>query len=162
MVLGKRSIDSASLNVYYEDDHGTVTSNEEDDSVAQLETAGVTHFIRKAFKLVSSCNPKVGGWDAEGKLICIHDPEAFAKKEIPRMFRHSNFSSFVRQLHVYGFRKIRSDEVDGPSYFKHPYFQRGRVDLLSLLTRGVNSSDHVEAPVMLGILYGSCTIYGNI
>ena len=36
--------------------------------------------------------------------------------------------SFVRQLNLYGFHKIKSD--DGASHFKHKNFRRGRPDLL--------------------------------
>ena len=43
------------------------------------------------------------------------------------------FSSFQRQLNLYGFRKNLSAGVNG-SYF-HPFFQRGRTDLLKQIFR---------------------------
>lgn len=39
-------------------------------------------------------------------------------------FKHKNYSSFVRQLHMYGFKKRSMDDSKG-SEFRHPSFYRG-------------------------------------
>ncbi|XP_073193290.1 heat shock factor protein 2 isoform X4 [Lepidochelys kempii] len=56
-------------------------------------------------------------------------------------------ASFVRQLNMYGFRKvvhvdsgIVKLERDGPVEFQHPYFKQGRDDLLEHIKRKVSSS----------------------
>ncbi|KAM9261022.1 heat shock factor protein 2 isoform 2-T2 [Cariama cristata] len=56
-------------------------------------------------------------------------------------------ASFVRQLNMYGFRKvvhidsgIVKQERDGPVEFQHPYFKQGREDLLEHIKRKVSSS----------------------
>ena len=67
----------------------------------------------------------------------VKHPERFATEVIPQYFKHSNFSSFVRQLNFYGFRKIKYDHlkivglVESKHWqFKHESFQRGRPELL--------------------------------
>ncbi|XP_032070894.1 heat shock factor protein 2 isoform X2 [Thamnophis elegans] len=60
-------------------------------------------------------------------------------------------ASFVRQLNMYGFRKvvhvdsgIVKLERDGPVEFQHPYFKQGREDLLEHIKRKVSSTKPEE------------------
>uniref|UniRef100_A0A7R9U1Y2 HSF-type DNA-binding domain-containing protein n=1 Tax=Pinguiococcus pyrenoidosus TaxID=172671 RepID=A0A7R9U1Y2_9STRA len=98
-------------------------------------------FLRKTFKMIDECPADIGGWSREGTTFLVKDPEVFAAKIIPQFFRHSNFSSFVRQLNFYGFRKIKSDALlNTPQEklwweFRHDYFQQGKPWLLSEIKR---------------------------
>ncbi|CAN0358182.1 unnamed protein product, partial [Laminaria digitata] len=49
-------------------------------------------------------------------------------------FRHNKFSSFRRQLNLYGYRKV----IKGPDAgaYMHPSFQRDRPDLLGDVKKG--------------------------
>mmetsp|Transcript_21715 Transcript_21715/g.66459 ORF Transcript_21715/g.66459 Transcript_21715/m.66459 type:complete len:427 (-) Transcript_21715:771-2051(-) len=98
-------------------------------------------FLRKTFTMIDTCPPGVGGWGKDGKTFVIKNPETFAAQIIPSFFRHNNFSSFVRQLNFYGFRKIKSDALlNTPQEnkwweFRHDYFQQGKPWLLSEIKR---------------------------
>jgi len=97
-------------------------------------------FLRKTYHMIDSCDPQIASWSDDGETFIVKDHEIFADKVIPQFFKHNNFSSFVRQLNFYGFRKIRSEPLklteamdpEESKYwrFRHPSFLRGRPDLL--------------------------------
>ncbi|XP_046769967.1 heat shock factor protein 2 isoform X3 [Gallus gallus] len=84
---------------------------------------------------------------SNGQSFLVLDEQRFAKEILPKYFKHNNMASFVRQLNMYGFRKvvhvdsgIVKLERDGLVEFQHPYFKQGREDLLEHIKRKVSSS----------------------
>lgn len=107
------------------------------------EDEKVPIFLRKTYHMIDTCDTKVAAWSEDGLSFVVKDPEKFAAEIIPQFFRHNNFSSFVRQLNFYGFRKIRSEQIklednqpmeeeDESKYWRmrHEYFIRGKPHLL--------------------------------
>jgi heat shock transcription factor len=44
---------------------------------------------------------RVVSWNAEGNGFVVWSPDEFSELTLPRYFKHSNFSSFIRQLNTY-------------------------------------------------------------
>lgn len=73
------------------------------------------------------------GWTSTGDSFNIRQVGRFTEEVLPRYFKHRNFSSFIRQLNMYGFRKTRHPE--GDNVYMHDHFQRGHKHLLRHITR---------------------------
>eukprot|EP01031_Cornospumella_fuschlensis_P035079 gene35079-42484_t len=114
-------------------------------------------FLRKAYAMISSCPVEIGGWSESGDTVVIKDAKAFAERIIPTAYKHSNFSSFVRQLNFFrpisyplltdhrllkldGFRKVKSNVLSSKDWweFRHPHFVRGKPQLLSEIKRSLH------------------------
>ena len=82
---------------------------------------------------VSCCS-----WSDSGKAFRISDINQFSAIILPKYFRTSKFSSFQRNLNLYGFAKTRRG-ADANMY-AHPAFLRDQPDMLSQLTKCKGSS----------------------
>ncbi|XP_030304337.1 heat shock factor protein 2 isoform X2 [Calypte anna] len=109
--------------------------------------AGVPAFLSKLWALVGEDpNSQLITWSQNGQSFLVLDEQRFAKEILPKYFKHNNMASFVRQLNMYGFRKVVHVESgivklerDGPVEFQHAYFKQGREDLLEHIKRKVSS-----------------------
>jgi hypothetical protein len=91
-----------------------------------------TVFIQKVYDLVQ--DPETAetvSWEEPGDSFVIWRVGDFTEKVLPAYFKHSNMSSFVRQLNQYGFHKISHERWE----FQHEFFKRDRPDLLIQIKR---------------------------
>ena len=75
------------------------------------ETNDEPLFLRKTYAMINCCPTDVACWSQRGDTFLIKDSKKFSEEVIPKFFKHNNFSSFVRQLNFYGFRKVKSESL---------------------------------------------------
>ena len=72
-------------------------------------------------------------WQPHGRCFVVHDPAAFVKTVMPKYFNQSKFSSFQRQLNLYGFNRITQGPDKGGYY--HEMFLRGKLPFARRIAR---------------------------
>ena len=106
--------------------------------------------------MIDRCEQEIATWSATGDNFVVKNVEKFASAVLPLYFKHSNFSSFARQLNFYGFRKLRSDpiltnDVDPQTAcyvrFYHEKFQKNKPELLHSIKRATKSDQQSKDDV---------------
>ncbi|KIM39853.1 hypothetical protein M413DRAFT_446777 [Hebeloma cylindrosporum] len=102
--------------------------------------AGASDFVRKLYRMLDeTAIQSLVSWSPIPDSFVIKDINEFSRTVLPRIFKHSNFASFVRQLNKYDFHKIKNvdDNEMGPQSwtFRHPEFQAGRPERLEFIKR---------------------------
>ncbi|KAG0242534.1 stress-responsive transcription factor hsf1 [Actinomortierella wolfii] len=109
----------------------------------------VAAFLTKLYNMVSEpSSDNLIRWSPDGQSFIVANHVEFAKEVLPKFFKHNNFSSFVRQLNMYGFHKVphlqqgvlMPDSDSEQWEFSNPHFQRNQPDLLCLVSRKKASS----------------------
>ncbi|KAF5338036.1 hypothetical protein D9758_014269 [Tetrapyrgos nigripes] len=101
------------------------------------------NFVTKLYQMIN--DPKSSHfitWTELGTSFVVSNVGEFSRSILGSHFKHNNFSSFVRQLNMYGFHKInrtpraQRTSSDAQTWeFSHHKFLRGRPDLLDEIKR---------------------------
>ncbi|RPD73133.1 hypothetical protein L226DRAFT_465877 [Lentinus tigrinus ALCF2SS1-7] len=104
---------------------------------------GTNNFVTKLYQMIN--DPKSSqfiNWTELGTSFVVSNVGEFSRTILGSHFKHNNFSSFVRQLNMYGFHKInrtpraQRTSADVQTWeFSHHKFLRGRPDLLEEIKR---------------------------
>lgn len=107
---------TASLNNFQPEAKMIEKSHQED---------GITYirlysFPLKLFDVIDIADPSIIRWINEGTAFKVFDIQKFESTLLPKYYRHNKFSSFQRQLNIYGFKRLSRGDSAGA--YAHPKF----------------------------------------
>jgi len=102
-------------------------------SLKEKPTTHVPKFLTKTFDLLEGKTYSHAiDWTNKGSSILIKDSVEF-ERILPKFFKHKKMASFVRQLNLYGYKKVKNSQNQFIYY--NPKFQSGKRNMLKLLKR---------------------------
>ncbi|OBZ86167.1 Heat shock factor protein [Choanephora cucurbitarum] len=107
-------------------------------------------FVHKLYNMViDSQYQHLIAWNYTGSSFIVCNIMEFSRDVLPKHFKHNNFSSFVRQLNMYGFHKVnksprghRTSAENQIWEFSHSKFVKDRPEWLDDIKRKSIESDN--------------------
>ena len=85
-------------------------------------------------------------WSQDGLSFIIYNQNSFSKNVLPAFFNHNNYSSFVRQLNMYNFKKMKSKK-DVQKYFHEQFHKWTTEKEIQLIKKKKKTDEDIVIPI---------------
>ena len=115
-----------------------------------------TSFLLKLYTILNDKKYiKMIKWCDDGHSFIIYNVSNFAKNVLPNFFNHHNFTSFVRQLNLYNFHKVKTGKKGEQKYTHNEFNKKKTIEEIKLIKKKNKSENNNDLPFNHSINFNS-------
>ena len=104
----------------------------------QKRRSKISTFLVTLRHMLNNQPPYYIAWGEQQNSFKIKNPSRFSEEVLPKYFKHSNLSSFIRQLNIYDFKKVSNEKYPDEYIYSHLHFDKNRPELMKNIYRKVH------------------------
>lgn len=110
-------------------------------------TVDVPMFLKNLHSILSNSKfADIISWSHNDKMFVIKSEDKLIQEVLPQFYKHSNLNSFVRQLHMYGFKKYKQGTCKN-AYYYHKYFFKNESEMMTQIKRKLTTQQKRDLKV---------------
>merc|ERR1712228_892315 len=110
----------------------------------QNDDKALPRFLQHIWTMLhdSSLNHIISWHSTLNHAFVVHKQNLFCQQILPKFFKHNKFTSFVRQLNMYQFHKLRDEK---PMTWSHIYLEKNKYSQLQFIQRRISNTNQSQS-----------------
>lgn len=114
----------------------TISSCLEISNEEQSITKRKVKFITKLLDILENKDlEEIISWNKDGNIIEIKSETKFIEEILPKYFKYSKMTNFIRSLNMYNFKKIKDYDKEGAIAYSNSFFKKDCHSLINKIER---------------------------